>query len=386
MRLQARRPGLAGTLLRLLSLSLSFSIPAFPQTHPPPEKDRILLVINENSPRSRRLGDFYQRFHQLQDSQVCRLHTRDAATRETENVSRQQFREQIEKPIADCLRRARSIDSTWYLVLTHGIPLRIQAAAVPDWRNTEGASVDSELTLLYSTLRGQHHKLAGTIANPFFEMRHTPFGHPEFPIYLVTRLAGYSFEDARRAVVRCRGARNTGRVVLDLRDAAREPGNNWLRRTATLSPPGRVVLDESTRVLSGIEDVIAYASWGSNDPRRKSRKSGLGWLPGAIAAEYVSTSARTLTMPPRDWTLGHWNDSRTWFAGAPQSMILDYVWEGVSGISGAIDEPYLGALPRPDLLIPAYLQGRNLAESFYLALPSLSWQVIIIGDPLCRLN
>jgi uncharacterized protein (TIGR03790 family) len=67
-------------------------------------------------------------------------------------------------------------------------------------------------------------------------------------------------------------------------------------------------------------------------------------------------------------------------------MILDYVWEGVSGISGATDEPYLGMLPRPHILIPAYLSGRNLAESFYLSLPVLSWQIMILGDPLCRLE
>ena len=35
---------------------------------------------------------------------------------------------------------------------------------------------------------------------------------------------------------------------------------------------------------------------------------------------------------------------------------------------------------------PAYLSGRNLAESYYLALPVLSWQSLIVGDPLCRLQ
>jgi tetratricopeptide (TPR) repeat protein len=39
---------------------------------------------------------------------------------------------------------------------------------------------------------------------------------------------------------------------------------------------------------------------------------------------------------------------------------------------------------RPDILFPAYLAGFNLAESFYLALPSLSWHAIVVGDPLCR--
>ena len=42
--------------------------------------------------------------------------------------------------------------------------------------------------------------------------------------------------------------------------------------------------------------------------------------------------------------------------------------------------------PRPDLLLPAYYSGRNLAESYYLAMRSLSWQNIVLGDPLCSLG
>src|SRR5262249_25439643 len=35
------------------------------------------------------------------------------------------------------------------------------------------------------------------------------------------------------------------------------------------------------------------------------------------------------------------------------------------------------------ILFPAYLAGANLAEAFYLAMPYLSWQTVVIGDPLC---
>ena len=37
---------------------------------------------------------------------------------------------------------------------------------------------------------------------------------------------------------------------------------------------------------------------------------------------------------------------------------------------------------RPQILFPAYLRGFNLAEA-YTAMPYLSWQTIVIGDPLC---
>ena len=336
----------------------------------------VTLVVNQNSPLSRRLGDFYAAWHSLPPQQICRI-----ATTTAETLERNDYEVQIASRVGDCLKQRGRVESTYYLVLTQGIPIRIRGSAAGD-----GASVDSELATLYLELHGAKVKRPGSIDNPFYRRKEQPFSHPAFPIYLVTRLAGYSFEDARRAVERCRGARNRGKVVLDLKADNDEDGNSWLRDAAILLPDNRVVLDTTTAVLSGQKDVIGYASWGSNDKARNSRKSGMDWLPGAIATEYVSTNARTFDMPPFTWTLGSWNQPLTYFYGSPQSMILDYVWEGVSGIAGSIDEPFLQHTARPDQLFPAYLSGRNLAESFYLSLPSLSWQSIVIGDPLCRLE
>jgi tetratricopeptide (TPR) repeat protein len=56
---------------------------------------------------------------------------------------------------------------------------------------------------------------------------------------------------------------------------------------------------------------------------------------------------------------------------------------GVTGVSGHVAEPYLANTVRPEILFPAYLSGFNLAEAYYLAMPALSWQNIVIGDPLC---
>jgi uncharacterized protein (TIGR03790 family) len=69
-----------------------------------------------------------------------------------------------------------------------------------------------------------------------------------------------------------------------------------------------------------------------------------------------------------------------------QSLAADYLQEGATGASGHVYEPYLQATPRPNYLFPAYYAGRTLAESFYLSIPWLSWQNIVLGDPLCALG
>jgi uncharacterized protein (TIGR03790 family) len=67
-------------------------------------------------------------------------------------------------------------------------------------------------------------------------------------------------------------------------------------------------------------------------------------------------------------------------------MSADYLHDGVTGASGHVDEPYLHLTPRPEPLFSAYYRGRNLAESYYLAIPGLSWMNVVLGDPLCSIG
>jgi uncharacterized protein (TIGR03790 family) len=67
-------------------------------------------------------------------------------------------------------------------------------------------------------------------------------------------------------------------------------------------------------------------------------------------------------------------------------LSADVIHEGASGASGNVYEPYLNACARPEYVLPAYFDGRNLAESFYMGLPALSWMGVILGDPLCSLG
>jgi uncharacterized protein (TIGR03790 family) len=183
-------------------------------------------------------------------------------------------------------------------------------------------------------------------------------------------------------------ARNVGKFVIDSRSSSDNQGDNWLHAAVRLLPKERVVADNSSKVLYDQTDVIGYASWGSNDPNRKNRFNKFHWLPGAIMTEYVSSDGRTFKRPPENWVLSTWKkeDQHLWFAGSPQSMTADYILEGATGASGHVAEPYLHMTPRPDLLLPAYYSGRNLAESYYLSMRGLSWQNIVVGDPLCSLG
>jgi uncharacterized protein (TIGR03790 family) len=339
----------------------------------------VLVIVNDASLVSRRIGEYYVRKRGIPPANFCRIKVDPA-----EDIDRDLYEKLIEEPVARHLRANNLDQRVLYLATTLGVPLRIRGAG-DRFQNT-GAAVDSELTLLYAKMNGSKPALAGMLRNPFYGKKNAVFQHPDFPIYLVTRLAGYDFEDVKGIVDRSLEAVNRGKFVIDLNSGEDRTGNNWLRAAAKELPAARVVLDETAAPLYDQTDVIGYASWGSNDKNRKRRFAGFQWLPGAVATEFVSSNGRTFRKPPAGWTITNWENPAGFFANSPQSLTADYIHEGATGCSGHVAEPYLGATPRPEILLPAYFSGRNLAESYWMSIPGLSWQNIVVGDPLCRLK
>jgi len=340
----------------------------------------VLLVVNRRDPVSQAVAEYYAKRRPASARHVCLIET---ASEET--IGWETYISQIETPIGDCLKREHLEEKVLYIVTTMGVPLRIDGMS-GSIQKSEQSSVDSELALLYAKLHGRHFDRAGAVPNPFFGKRNSPFLHPQFPIYLVTRLAANDLADVEAMIDRSLAARNRGMFVIDTSSPANGDGDNWLRAAALLLPAGRVVLDDTPNVLYNQRNVIGYASWGSNDVGRKQRWLGFEWLPGAIVTEFVSTNARTLHPPPPYWNLTTYTDRVNWFAGSPQTLSADYIHEGATGASGNVYEPYLSGCVRPEYVLPAYAHGRNLAESYYLGMPFLSWQGVVLGDPLCSLG
>jgi uncharacterized protein (TIGR03790 family) len=347
--------------------------------------ENVAVVINDASPASQKIGEYYATKRAIPQSNVLRIRT---STDET--VPRAVYARTIEGPIASALARGSLLDRVLYLVLTKGVPIRIEGTGDA---NGTVASVDSELTLLYRRATGVEVPIAGRMDNPFYLGARDPvqpplFGHRDHDIYLVTRLDAFTVEEALALVDRGLAPRTDGQIVLDLQDKlVNRTGEDWLETAAErLKSRGhtdRVLLEPTVKGVRDVSAVLGYYSWGSNDPRNRTRKYGLGFVPGSIAATFVSSDARTFREPPADWVPSGDTNRSTWFAGTPQSLIGDLIREGVTGVAGHVAEPYLQSTIRPEILFPMYLSGANLAEAFYAAMPHLSWQTVVIGDPLC---
>ncbi|WP_457755925.1 TIGR03790 family protein [Thermodesulfatator indicus] len=352
------------------------------KTHLTPE--RILVVVNTKSPKSKRVAAFYQKARQIPAENMLYL---PMPTRE--EITRPFYLKFIETPIRKFLEKKAWQDKILVILLMPDVPHKIAGKVA---KNGDAASVDSELTLLYRKMLFGPYRKDGWLPNPYFQSPiDEPFEHDRYDIYLVTRIDGYTEKDSLALIKRATAAKKTHppyTLVLDAKDGPARPGDNWLHAAYLLLKdfPGLKIEASFNRafLVSG-ERVIGYASWGSNDPNYpKDRKLYFKFLPGAIGVTFVSTSARTFIEPPRHWQVNR--GRKYFFQGSPQSLIGDLVRLGITGISGNAYEPYLSACARPHLLFPAYLKGKTLAEAYYRSLAYLSWQTVVLGDPLAGIG
>jgi uncharacterized protein (TIGR03790 family) len=344
----------------------------------------VLVVANAASPPSIDVAEYYVKRRHIPADQLLKITTSTA-----DQVTRAEYELTIQAPISAWLGRHSAQDRILYIVLTKGVPLRIAGTG---GRTGTVSSVDSELALLYRRMAGEAVAPNGSIPNPYYLgdnplAKAARFSHATHDIYLVTRLDGFTPDDVKALVDRGLRPVTTGRVLLDQRAGLNDRPNDWLAEAARrLEAQGlgeRVILEQSSRLVEPEKGVLGYYSWGSNDPSMTERHPGLEFAPGALAAMFVSSDARTFTEPPESWKPGRWESRQSYFAASPQSLTADLVRAGVTGAAGYVAEPYLDSSVRPEILFPSYVGGFNLAESFYLALPALSWQSVIVGDPLC---
>lgn len=346
----------------------------------------VMVVINEASPESVQIGEHYVAKRKVPADNVVRLRTVL-----TDDIDRAAYEHSIERPISENLTRNAAQDRVHYIVLTKGIPLRV--------RGSEGldgsvASVDSELTLLYRKLLGIPIPPAGKVPNPYYLGDKPPseaqrFEHRTHDVYLITRLDGFSVDDVIKLIDRGAAPQHDGAFVLDQRDVlvGNRIGDNWLNAAADrLTAAGlgpRVLLEQSKAPAASTVPALGYYSWGSNDAAISKRNVGIVFAQGALAGMFVSTDARTFKEPPAAWNIGKWGQQTGYYEGSPQSLTGDLIRAGVTGVAGHVAEPYLDGSARPQILFPTYVAGFNLAEAFYLSIPYLSWQNVVIGDPLC---
>lgn len=362
--------------------------------------DRVLVIENSDSPTSIEIANDYCKRRGVKA--LLKVSCQDSALNTAnETMPYSVFVEKIQGPLRAELAKRKVID---FIVLTKGVPIRLTDA--PFGVSGKQPSLDSAIASLgYSERKDvvsvtlNDSGFTGKCwVNRFWNSQER-FSHDKFGGYLVTRLDGYTKEEAMLLTaysLESEKARPTGKFLIDvaeghgigkLEKVPLNPApegkldtqvinemayNDWdadmVVAGEKLQAKGIPVTVDRTDVFIGRKgDLAGYSSWGSNDPKFDAKGYGmLRFAPGAIAETAVSTSARTF-LP----TTGG------------QSLIADLIQGRVTGVKGYCDEPLLQAVASPSILFDRYTSGWTLAESFFAASRFVGWEDIVVGDPLC---
>lgn len=348
----------------------------------PVSYDDVMLIVNDRSWTSAEIGQFFAGRRNIPERNICHI---DVDTSETMDSATFVL---VKWQIEGWMREHNLTDSINYIVTTKGCPLRVRTSV---WDKIDSlgqlqylggqSSFEDCLMLMNGADSTQILRVRTNFsASRYFgSSKHFRRDPQTLPMYLVTRLDAYTIDQVKGYIMAAEKpvAAVDGLWVLDVdpgRGGGYKMGNDWLFAADSVLR-GRdlnVLLNTDTTYLHDQQGVLGYASWGSNDGHShggQAAKPGNTWVNGSIAETYVSTGGRSFMVG----------------AGYGQSLIADWVAEGVSGIKGYTDEPYLIVMAEPHILFDRYTSGFNMAESFWSASPLIAWRQVVIGDPKMQL-
>jgi uncharacterized protein (TIGR03790 family) len=346
---------LAAPLLALLALpALAGGGPA-----------ETVVLVNSSSADSRRVAEHYVKRRDIPAEQVCEVTCTTSL-----DVPMDAFVHDVVDPLRRFLHERGLEQRCRFVVMTQGMPIRAQ---------TPGGSVSAAaaLSLLHTPICGQPQA-------PLPHLRHTytmgacqPGAQiVEGPFLLVTALISSTADEAIALVDRSVASDGTApagaRVVFqDASGAANVRDRFYDEERKDLEARG-IATEHAPVGANAVRDrerVIGYMSGGSYSGLTVDGVNSNKYLPGAICDMLQSFGAVPANFDPA-------------LKGASQFPITHMVRAGVTGVHGAVQEPYNVTFPDWQLFRP-YVQGFTLAETFHQRMPYVYWMNLTLGDPLC---
>ena len=338
----------------------------------------VVVVYNAASTRSKQCAEAYCARRSIPARQCIGLTGLSTA----QDISRLDFDTKVRYALLQKAQRdswqlpanpARGLKPVLALVLMPDMPLRVreekEPGKKPGFLYQNCASVDSELMLL-----GAQYPIGGPLNNPFFN-KDAPLKTAKPPVLAVTRIDAPDDDTIRRMIqfpakVEKRGL--WGWTVVD-QGGPYKQGDDWLSIVVRQTQEHGIPLfhEESKQTLAAafplMQDTAMYFGWyanPANGPFNRKSAADFRFAPGAVACHLHSFSGTSVKSPD------------TWVGALLQ--------RGAAVTVGNVYEPTLAGSIRFDIFQDRLLKGYTVAEASLMATPWLSWQGIVMGDPLYR--
>ncbi len=382
------------------------------------EPDELLLIVNRDYGDGLRIADYYVTKRDVPRENIVFVHCP-----RKDSISRQEYERKIVGPVKRALQMPGWAVRIRCLLLVDGIPLKITGAEMshkerlsalkvrerikaldqiiespeskPESRrkyrkekkelkqrlsvlnhHAEAASVDSELSLVKSA---GSYRLNWWVPNPLYlpaRGRNRGRIRPS-QVLMVSRLDGPDTKTVFRMIddslfAEKNGLRGTACFdcryprIPDRGLSAYQLYDKWLREAADITRQMglKTVLDTRKALFQpgSCPDAVLYCGWYS----LAKYVDAFTWRRGAVAYHIASGECTSLHGKGRQWC----------------PMLLR---DGVCVTLGPVAEPYLRAFPPPQLFFRLLFDSRlTIAEIYMLSCPFLSWQIVLLADPLYR--
>ncbi len=373
----------------LVLLAISWVRPCFSL-----EPEEILVVANRRMAESVDLAHYY-----MDRRSIPRANFLSLSLTLSETMTREEYDRTLKKKVLESLNTLQAKNRIEAIVLVYGVPLKV-APPAPDWEDLEKihelkkseafdkkeqsdkidrlqktnmrAAVDSELALV----QAGDYALDRWIKNPYFLGFHKDvLSLNKDQVLLVCRLDGPDTATVYRIIndsLQTEKNGLQGKAYFDARWPASEKNNlsgyelydqSIHNAAAAVQKRMVVVIDDKEELFAekSCPEAALYCGWYSLGKYVDS----FSWQQGAIGYHIASAECASLKEINRPlWCL----------------KMLE---KGVAATVGPVYEPYVQGFPLPELFFSQLVEGyMSLGESYLVSLPYLSWQTILIGDPL----
>ncbi|MBK1854173.1 TIGR03790 family protein [Verrucomicrobiaceae bacterium 5K15] len=355
----------------------------------PIEPAQVVVLYNKRLPESKDLAEHYAKARKIPSKNLIGL---DLS--EKNAITRAEY----DSTLRDPLRRLLVTEGFWTmgknaqgfalpvrskvstLVCMRGVPYQISRSPVSDTppqklpaqfaKRTE-AAVDSELAMA-----GVHGvPVAGPVNNPYFK-KDSSIAEAKLPyVLLVGRIDGPSYSTCKRMIddaILTEQQGLWGMCYLDkaLKGAGYAIGDQWLDHIARLNDATGIptVMDANKQTFTTnypMNDAALYFGWYTTNRNGPLLNPAFRFRRGAVAVHLHSFSAADLRHANKKWV----------------GPILE---KGAAATLGNVYEPYLQLTHYFDIFHQRLIEGHSLVEAAYMSVPYLSWQNVVLGDPLYR--
>lgn len=334
------------------------------------EPSEVLVLVNQDTPISTQIARMYEMRRGIPPGNILSLSL--GADRQ---ITPDQYWSKAAPPIKKYLEANPEIRC---ILTTSGVPYIVQATDAKD----EGAAFDNELA---AVLREQPGDRKRGQTNPLFLGGANTSGVTDprkLQMVYVVRLDGPDLKTITRMVEDAIAVEKSGLEGPVYGDAQ---GLDGVTGYGVGDASIRAAIDRFSGAGFASRLDMKQESWKQPKGGVGSQAAGaafyLGWYDllnfqdifgeqglarGSIAWHIASQEAQNIWDPNG----GGW--------------CVNLMRRGAAVTLGPVREPYVAAFPHGDIFTEVLLSGASVAESYWLALPQVSWAMVLLGDPLYR--